>query len=122
MEPNIHNHRAILKDIAHKAMLARSLLPDFSAEVLAELGQLRAPAVAEGKLAGGFQEIRDLRSLLWASIDNDDSLDLDQLSVAEALPGDQRSINTRVRTPPRCIPPPRCSRCCLKRFPPTLPP
>jgi ribonuclease R len=92
MEPNIHNHRAILKDIAHKAMLARSLLPDFSAEVLAELGQLRAPAVAEGKLAGGFQEIRDLRSLLWASIDNDDSLDLDQLSVAEALPADKARL------------------------------
>ena len=31
--------------------------------------------------------MRDLRRLLWASIDNDDSLDLDQLSVAEQLPG-----------------------------------
>ncbi len=29
---------------------------------------------------------KDLRHLLWASIDNDDSLDLDQLTVAEALP------------------------------------
>ena len=29
--------------------------------------------------------IRDLRGLLWASIDNDDSLNLDQLTVAESL-------------------------------------
>jgi VacB/RNase II family 3'-5' exoribonuclease len=29
--------------------------------------------------------MKDLRQLLWASIDNDDSLDLDQLTVAETL-------------------------------------
>ena len=32
---------------------------------------------------------KDLRHLLWASIDNDDSLDLDQLTVTEALPNKQ---------------------------------
>ena len=30
--------------------------------------------------------IADLRKLLWASIDNDDSRELDQLTVAEAMP------------------------------------
>ena len=75
-------HRAILQSIAHQAMLDRGLLPDFSAAALAELGRLQIPAPTEGEPA------RDLRNLLWASIDNDDSRDLDQLTVAET--GDWR--------------------------------
>jgi len=86
MNSDNHNHRAILQSIAHRVMLERGLLPDFSSEVLAELGRLQHPATFEGNT------IRDLRQLLWASIDNDDSRDLDQLSVAEALPGDKVKI------------------------------
>ncbi len=62
-------------------MVARGLLPEFSPAALAEASAL-GPAAPE---AGASP--RDLRGLLWASIDNDDSRDLDQLSVAEALPG-----------------------------------
>ena len=80
------NHRAILKQIAHRAMLERGLLPDFSSEALAELQRLQLPEDTVGKPADGSLQIRDLRSLLWASIDNDDSRDLDQLTVAEAMP------------------------------------
>jgi exoribonuclease-2 len=40
--------------------------------------------------------IRDLTDLLWASIDNDGSRDLDQLTVAEALPGDKVKIRVAV--------------------------
>jgi exoribonuclease-2 len=67
-------------------MLQRGLLPDFSSEVLAELGRIQSPASMEG------EQVRDLRGLLWASIDNDDSRDLDQLTVAEAMPGDEVKI------------------------------
>jgi VacB/RNase II family 3'-5' exoribonuclease len=81
MTANDQNHRSILKDIAHRAMLERGLLPDFSNEVLAELGRLQVPAPTND------ESIRDMRSLLWASIDNDDSRDLDQLTVAEAVTG-----------------------------------
>ena len=41
-------------------------------------------------------EIRDLTDLPWASIDNDDSRDLDQLTFAEALPGDRVRIRVAV--------------------------
>jgi VacB/RNase II family 3'-5' exoribonuclease len=70
-----------LKSIARRAMLQRGLLPDFSADVVAQTSAITKPAAASDP------SLRDLRSLLWASIDNDDSLDLDQLSVAEQLPG-----------------------------------
>ena len=70
-----------LRSIAHDAMLQRGLLPDFSAEVLAQTNKITSAATGSGP------EIRDLRKLLWASIDNDDSRDLDQLSVAQPLAG-----------------------------------
>ncbi len=86
MNKNDQNHRAILQSIAHRAMLERGLLPDFSTEALAELGRLQVPPPTNG------EQVRDMRSLLWASIDNDDSRDLDQLTVAEAVPGDNIQI------------------------------
>jgi VacB/RNase II family 3'-5' exoribonuclease len=92
MKTNYRNHRDILKDLAHQAMLQRGLLPDFSPEALAELGHLQAPAPPTGKPSDYPPGILDLRELLWASIDNDDSLDLDQLTVAEAGPSDQVKI------------------------------
>jgi VacB/RNase II family 3'-5' exoribonuclease len=67
------------KSIAREAMLKRGLLPDFSPAVIAETNQITQAAATSGAA------IRDLRGLLWASIDNDDSADLDQLSVAEPV-------------------------------------
>src|SRR5665213_1229431 len=72
--------RSYLQRIAHRAMLDRGLLPDFSAAEMAEAQDLN-PGIGPAD-----PETRDLRTLLWASIDNDDSRDLDQLTVAEAMP------------------------------------
>ena len=60
-------------------MLDQGLLPDFSAEAQAQVDSLTRAAVDPGA--------RDLRGAEWVSIDNDDSRDLDQLSVAEPLTG-----------------------------------
>ncbi len=87
-------HRAILQAIAHRVMLERGLLPDFSPEALAELSKIESSASATGSVPGGAATggvpgsgaMTDLSDLLWASIDNDDSRDLDQLTVAEAMP------------------------------------
>jgi exoribonuclease-2 len=57
-------------------MEERGLLPDFSSAVIEETDAIGGAAVADGS------EITDLRELQWASIDNDDSRDLDQLTVA----------------------------------------
>ena len=68
-------HRSILEKIARRAMQEKGFLPDFSRQAMAELEALRGAATHEEGAT------RDLRGLLWCSIDNDDSRDLDQLSV-----------------------------------------
>ncbi|MFZ1597320.1 MAG: RNB domain-containing ribonuclease [Anaerolineae bacterium] len=91
MHSNDQQHRALLQSIAHRAMIERGLLPDFSAAALAELDKIQAAAGATNA-----ESIRDLTDLLWASIDNDDSRDLDQLTVAETLPGGNVKIRVAV--------------------------
>jgi ribonuclease R len=83
-------HRSILKSIAHRAMLERGLQPDFSTEALDELGRLQLPTAPENGPTQDPNGIRDLRILPWASIDNDDSRDLDQLTVAETTSSSDR--------------------------------
>jgi exoribonuclease-2 len=61
-----------LESIARNAMQANGLEPDFPPAALAQLAHLAA-AATDG--------LRDLRSLPWSSIDNDDSRDLDQIEV-----------------------------------------
>jgi len=75
------HHRSDLAEIARRAMQEKGLNPDFPAAALMQLDGIHDPAREKDPA------IRDLRDLQWASIDNDDSRDLDQLSVAEERPG-----------------------------------
>ena len=86
MNRSDRSHRAILEAIARRAMLERGLLPDFPPAVLAELRIIQPPTAVDGGA------VRDLRDLLWCSIDNDDSRDLDQLTTAQTMPGDKVKV------------------------------
>jgi VacB/RNase II family 3'-5' exoribonuclease len=80
------NARQRLRDIARRAMLERGLEPDFSPAARAEAEAARGQTDGTGTL-------RELRDLLWCSIDNDDSRDLDQLTVAlDATAGARRVL------------------------------
>src|SRR6266849_340183 len=74
-------HRDVLVDLAHQAMIDKGLDPDFNPQIEQQLATLNQPA------EDSDPSIRDLRDLLWCSIDNDDSRDLDQLTVAHDLGG-----------------------------------
>jgi VacB/RNase II family 3'-5' exoribonuclease len=79
MTPSSPSGREWLRNIARRAMKERGFEPDFPTAVVAETSALNERA------ARPDGPVEDLRSLSWVSIDNDDSRDLDQLSVAEEL-------------------------------------
>jgi exoribonuclease-2 len=68
--------------MARQVMLAQGFEPDFPPATRQQLADIRAhpPQLAPS------DKVRDLRNLLWSSIDNDTSKDLDQIEVAERLP------------------------------------
>ena len=74
--------------LAREAMLKRGLAPDFPRAAIEQSERLSSPAKDES--------LADMRHLPWCSIDNDDSLDLDQLTVAEQLDGDSVRIHVAV--------------------------
>jgi VacB/RNase II family 3'-5' exoribonuclease len=80
--PNAHPSHPDLQAVAKEIMRQRGFDPDFAPAVQQQLTDLRAhpPTVAAGS------DVRDLRNLLWSSIDNDTSRDLDQIEVAEQGP------------------------------------
>src|SRR5258707_5996991 len=77
-----------LQAIAHQVMQAQGFHPDFSPETLKQLSDISAhpPQLTPS------DKVRDLRNLLWSSIDNDTSKDLDQIEVAERLPNDDVKV------------------------------
>ena len=75
MTSNVH-HRNDLQRVAHRALRDRGLLDAFDGAALDQLDGIRVASDENGA------DIRDLRGLPWCSIDNDESMDLDQLSAA----------------------------------------
>jgi len=71
-----------LQAMARQVMLAQGFEPNFPPATQQQLADIRAhpPQLAPS------DTVRDLRGLLWSSIDNDTSKDLDQIEVAERLP------------------------------------
>jgi len=85
MNHNPVNHGATnhvdLRAIARQEMIANGFRPDFDDAVRAQVARLKASGTPSHSPAA-----KDLRGLLWSSIDNDTSRDLDQIEVAERLP------------------------------------
>lgn len=79
MYANHAHHRSDLVRIATSVMSERGLEPEFSPRVHQQLASINGAGSESGA------DIKDLTGLLWCSIDNDDSLDLDQLTVCEVL-------------------------------------
>lgn len=81
------NNQFDLFAAAHQEMIAEGFHPDFPPGVDQQVTALKARTTAA--MDGG---VRDLRSLLWSSIDNDTSRDLDQAEVAERVSGGIRLL------------------------------
>src|SRR5579863_6585682 len=78
-----------LQATAKQVMLAHGFEPEFPPQIAQQLAELKVhpPQVTPSS------DVRDLGNLLWSSIDNDTSKDLDQIEVAERLPnGDIRVL------------------------------
>jgi ribonuclease R len=90
MSHSAEPHRTLLLRVARHTMLLYGLEPDFAPAALAEAQALAEPAPPWGA------ELCDLTGLPWCSIDNDDSRDLDQLTVAEPLAGGGTRIRVAV--------------------------
>jgi exoribonuclease-2 len=71
-----------LQAMARQLMVAQGFEPDFSPETQQQLSQI----LAHPPQLTPSDKVQDLRGLLWSSIDNDTSRDLDQIEVAEHLP------------------------------------
>ncbi len=71
-------HPIDLKIIAGNAMRKYGFEPRFPDSVVREVNALPATMLPVDQ-----KEVKDLRMLLWSSIDNHDSMDLDQLEYCE---------------------------------------
>ncbi len=72
-----HHKKYNLINIAERAMSFHGLESFFTDEVLDQLSSITCTASETS------DQIKDLRHLMWCSIDNDDSMDLDQITYTE---------------------------------------
>ena len=86
--PNAATRPPDLQAIAKEVMLAHGFEPDFPPQVQDQLADLKR----KPPLVVAAPGVRDLRDLLWSSIDNDTSRDLDQIEVAQRLSDGQVKI------------------------------
>lgn len=88
---SMKNHQQVdLVAIAWGAMDRFGFNPEFPKSVLREVSAMK-PALWETGTG-----IRDLRSLLWSSIDNVDSLDLDQIEYCEEGEGGEVQVKVAI--------------------------
>jgi exoribonuclease-2 len=66
------------EDTARRVLRENGFEPDFGDDVRAQVASIGEAPLTEG--------VRDLRDLLWSSIDNVESRDLDQVEFAEQMP------------------------------------
>jgi exoribonuclease-2 len=86
--PNAAIRQPDLQAIAKEVMLAHGFQPDFPTQVQQQLIELKKQPPRVAATPG----VRDLTDLLWSSIDNDTSRDLDQIEVAQRLPDGQVKV------------------------------
>jgi len=80
-----------LEAIAWDAMERYGFEPGFPSSVLREVDIITEAAVSKKR-----SDTLDLRSLLWSSIDNFDSLDLDQIEYCEEGPGGEVHVKVAI--------------------------
>jgi VacB/RNase II family 3'-5' exoribonuclease len=84
-----NSSRVDLQAIAREVMIEHGFEPDFPQPVQQQVATLKT----HSPVPAPNGEIRDLRNLLWSSIDNDTSKDLDQIEVAQQVSnGDVRIL------------------------------
>ncbi len=80
-----------LRKIADEAMERYGFSPTFPKRVISEVKRLNEEIMPEE-----IQSARDLRSLLWVSIDNHDTMDIDQIQFCEKRPNDEIQVKIAI--------------------------
>jgi VacB/RNase II family 3'-5' exoribonuclease len=83
---------------ARRSMTERGFAPDYPPQVLEELATLQANPPKTNPAA------KDLQHLLWSSIDNDTSRDLDQIEYSEVLPDGHTRVLIGIADVDRYVP------------------